>query len=1398
MPRRLRLTTQIRSAQAAAGGDLDDETLAKIAQSSVHSSPGGTPAPLKRRRQHRAASEGKVGEADEDGVAFVASTRAHSGPGRRSSVSVDGGVSASATRLALAASADMTSAEELAPPETDYTRQVEPGLVPLPASATASHPDGSSSGPSAPQETVTRATFGAGRRSSHASGSPMLLTRSRDITEPATPAVLPHSSGGLGLGVTTRLRGAAAPRSTPAARAARTLAAAAVHSSRAAAALGRAGEGDGGVSSDPPPSTGAGALAADDTPVGAALEPRSAAEEAPVPIGAAASAFAAVAPAVLAPSPVRATPLAEAVGAFAALPLPASLALPVPPTLSDAVPAAPTPHGVSASQNASAKAGYNPPALPLSPPFFTVVAAQHQANVVCEDRWFSKYDDTVVSHGAEGSGPVVVGVCDGHGGAEAAAWVAEFLPMLILSHTRSKHTAADVSAAISAAFLHADRDFRKIVITKAQRSTGADYSRAIMHGTCVVATLFRQIDGLWWAFYANCGDCRAISGSLRPASRGRAPGAISDPVQRRLLHPSARLPVHSRRSETVSDDYRACAAAIAQSIVPGHSETASPAAEHADPLSPVTLVARALAERTAAQLLSPTPSSAATHNAMWAAPERSLDHSATWNVREIRGVHLRCKDPLPVRLSPRQPAGDGGEHAAVSKAFAEARRAWEAERLAVRGSRASNIVAAAGIRGAEEAAEAFAPSRPRASAAASDVPVPRRSSPRVEQRLSRLPSSPTTVYRWMLLRGSHAAQTPQEPVLPTDLQRSLRVAGSLTVTRALGDFYVKDPQLSFPLLGPHCPYISAAPDVYATPLTSSDRFVVLACDGIFDETSSSQAVQLVAEALEDCERARGSLPPAKSSSPAVKVFNNTQELDGLLSVCEDGATAPSREQEQALESLMLGQDVRVSFPLSRGVGLRHGAGAAAAAASSQAFVGLTPQWRGPSPGAVTSQPWSQPSYSQQSAESGVERGDRVPPIDVGGLVAAFAGSPAHRLVGHALHCTAKTLASTTGSSVGSISEALGVIMRAPVGVGRPNDATRCRRSMHDDLTAVVITLPSHLFPAPGPLVPAATFLEDPAVAEVSSVMDAVSALSDCATAVESVVIRASDELSVPLQFNPREFEGSQKLPPLDGTTRNTCAPGLPKPDLPTAEPAVAVDAADEPELLHLPGTAPVLATLPPVPPLETRPQRLQPPNTMLSYFKRSNRTPVTDVPTSDALVTAEDHNSAVVGLPQPALPVATAEPAQSSQLQAEDRLADLHASSAPPVPVAGSALGEARGVRSAIAQLPTELDDVIEGSDDEPERAATPGAVVMSSVSAVRLASQRPFAASASQVFSRGGAARIGAAGAKRSRAELLLNRRGGAGEGVPAMPVARTPLMQRSGFSDAFLSGGAAGRPAH
>ena len=77
----------------------------------------------------------------------------------------------------------------------------------------------------------------------------------------------------------------------------------------------------------------------------------------------------------------------------------------------------------------------------------------------------------------------------------------------------------------------------------------------------------------------------------------------------------------------------------------------------------------------------------------------------------------------------------------------------------------------------------------------------------------------------------------------------MRVAGSLMVTRAIGDFYLKTGAHSYPIYAGGCPYLSAEPEVGWRALRRGDRFLVLACDGIWDNVSNAESVEIVARAV---------------------------------------------------------------------------------------------------------------------------------------------------------------------------------------------------------------------------------------------------------------------------------------------------------------------------------------------------------------------------------------------------------------------------------------------------------------------------------------------------------------------------------------------------------------------
>lgn len=73
-----------------------------------------------------------------------------------------------------------------------------------------------------------------------------------------------------------------------------------------------------------------------------------------------------------------------------------------------------------------------------------------------------------------------------------------------------------------------------------------------------------------------------------------------------------------------------------------------------------------------------------------------------------------------------------------------------------------------------------------------------------------------------------------------------RVAGSLAVTRALGDAYLKTPRLSFFPYKRHAPYITARPEVNCRVLTKgADRILILASDGVWERAAGDDVLRWV-------------------------------------------------------------------------------------------------------------------------------------------------------------------------------------------------------------------------------------------------------------------------------------------------------------------------------------------------------------------------------------------------------------------------------------------------------------------------------------------------------------------------------------------------------------------------
>ncbi|KAG2805466.1 hypothetical protein PC129_g14510 [Phytophthora cactorum] len=72
-----------------------------------------------------------------------------------------------------------------------------------------------------------------------------------------------------------------------------------------------------------------------------------------------------------------------------------------------------------------------------------------------------------------------------------------------------------------------------------------------------------------------------------------------------------------------------------------------------------------------------------------------------------------------------------------------------------------------------------------------------------------------------------------------------RVAGSLAMTRAFGDFYLKCPELSSAPFKSKVPYVTSEPSITTVYMDGSEKYVILASDGLWDVMTPQEAVHIV-------------------------------------------------------------------------------------------------------------------------------------------------------------------------------------------------------------------------------------------------------------------------------------------------------------------------------------------------------------------------------------------------------------------------------------------------------------------------------------------------------------------------------------------------------------------------
>lgn len=115
-----------------------------------------------------------------------------------------------------------------------------------------------------------------------------------------------------------------------------------------------------------------------------------------------------------------------------------------------------------------------------------------------------------------------------------------------------------------------------------------------------------------------------------------------------------------------------------------------------------------------------------------------------------------------------------------------------------------------------------------------------------------------------------------------------RVAGSLAVTRALGDAYLKTPLLSFNPYKSHAPYITARPEVNCRPLVKDlDKVLILATDGVWERTSGEDVLRWVRNFYEErvAEAERRNNRRQNNNSNTMPINEDCNNAEGSTQKC---------------------------------------------------------------------------------------------------------------------------------------------------------------------------------------------------------------------------------------------------------------------------------------------------------------------------------------------------------------------------------------------------------------------------------------------------------------------------------------------------------------------------------
>jgi serine/threonine protein phosphatase PrpC len=676
--------------------------------------------------------------------------------------------------------------------------------------------------------------------------------------------------------------------------------------------------------------------------------------------------------------------------------------------------------------------------LPQRPHSVRMFASQHPANSPCEDFWWagtnadytasstSSASSSSSSHSSTPSpsskSPLgltyIFVVLDGHGGPVAASFGMMHLPKKIFEKIHTKTTALEVVTGIKEAFEEVDQMYL------AKHSHDLNFCK---FGSCVNLVLLRKVqlpslennDLRWTIFTANVGDSRSVLTSqwdverwgkesltkLLPQAR---PQLLDSRVHNRTAD-AAGIPsllAAGRPFDRMIDVVKVtseCESALVSSVLErqnfggkhvvrggggGLSSSSSAASEYHSKAECFDLQAKCIAyaamgdKVSTASTASPLPIALEQRRKMlrsnhFVAIPLSVDHTCA-NPLEADDVKARCWDEMPIR-----PNILGYNPTFIN-----------------RGNEGSS-----------------------SNSSSSSFPSISTSSSSSTTMFSRSGSMKTSLQAAPQLRNTTGM---------IDLTMH-RVAGSLMVTRALGDHYLKSPLHSLPFFASGCPYISSEPEVHWRVLQPLDRFALMGCDGIWDNVSNAEAVEIVALSLQN----EALIPILKQLHNDLNSLRTEEEERGVVEV---GQKDPSGLFNSALAAL---KDERLVDKIGSPIPVLL-------STTSSTSTGDSNTTSGKSKIESSNNNISSESLSQTSGIKCLE--------DI------VFGNPAQRIVGASLLVAAARhvdAARRQRHSEISIEVSVAALLAKSPKLSDPKQRDH-RRGIHDDLTALVIAFPEFM------------------------------------------------------------------------------------------------------------------------------------------------------------------------------------------------------------------------------------------------------------------------------------------------------------------------------------------------